>query len=154
MLSTAVIDVFDSKGWRLSCGVLLDSGSQASFISQDCSNKLRLKCRSLEISVVGINQTSSTLHHMVHVNLKSRVNSFTAKIKCIVTDQIIDSVPSFSINPKGIVWPPRLKLADPNFHVSAGIDILIGVELFWELICVGQIKGNDMHPTLQKTHFG
>ncbi|KYM97814.1 Putative nuclease HARBI1 [Cyphomyrmex costatus] len=47
-----------------------------------------------------------------------------------------------------------LQLTDPQFHLSADIDLLIGAELFWNLLCVGQIKSSDKHPTLQKTQLG
>lgn len=32
--------------------------------------------------------------------------------------------------------------------------MLIGANLFWRLLCVGQIKASIKHPTLQKTRFG
>jgi len=44
-------------------------------------------------------------------------------------------------------------LTDPRFHIS-DIDLLIGAELFWNLICVGQVKSLDKHPSLQKTLLG
>ncbi|XP_067207878.1 uncharacterized protein [Linepithema humile] len=50
--------------------------------------------------------------------------------------------------------PKNLKLADPNFNVPANIDMLIGAELFWTLICVGQIRPSRTQPTLQKTLLG
>ncbi|XP_011067910.1 PREDICTED: uncharacterized protein LOC105154245 [Acromyrmex echinatior] len=50
--------------------------------------------------------------------------------------------------------PKHIKLADPNFNVSANVNMLIGAESFWRLICAGQIKQAKNQPTLQKTHFG
>jgi len=35
--------------------------------------------------------------------------------------------------------------------VPADIDILIGTELFWQLLCVGQIRSHRNQPILQKT---
>lgn len=32
--------------------------------------------------------------------------------------------------------------------------MLIGVEIYWDIICVGQIKATEMQPYWQKTHFG
>ncbi|XP_018400787.1 PREDICTED: uncharacterized protein LOC108778179 [Cyphomyrmex costatus] len=48
----------------------------------------------------------------------------------------------------------NLKLADPRFNVSSKVDILIGTEIFWELLCVGQIVATQNHPTLQETTLG
>jgi len=49
--------------------------------------------------------------------------------------------------------PNNIKLADPNFNVSSSIDMLIGAELFWRIICAGQIRQSNNAPILQKTHF-
>lgn len=38
--------------------------------------------------------------------------------------------------------------------MSSDIDVLIGAELFWQVLCIGQIKASLGHPTLQKTLFG
>lgn len=50
--------------------------------------------------------------------------------------------------------PANLELADPRFNVSSDIDILIGTDLFWKSLCVGQIRAFGRHSTLQKTRFG
>ena len=50
--------------------------------------------------------------------------------------------------------PPNLNLADPEFHKSNNIDLLIGTSLFWNLLSTGQIKLSKGGPILQKTIFG
>ncbi|XP_067216952.1 uncharacterized protein [Linepithema humile] len=50
--------------------------------------------------------------------------------------------------------PPNLRLADSDFHVSADVDLLLGAEVFWDILCVGQIKATIEHPVLQKTLLG
>ncbi|KYM77080.1 hypothetical protein ALC53_12500, partial [Atta colombica] len=45
-------------------------------------------------------------------------------------------------------FPCNIRLTDLRFHISLDIDLLIGAELFWNLICVGQIKSSDKHSTL------
>lgn len=34
----------------------------------------------------------------------------------------------------------NIKLADPAFHLPGKIDLLLGSEVFWSLLCVGQIQ--------------
>ncbi|XP_018406189.1 PREDICTED: uncharacterized protein LOC108782410 [Cyphomyrmex costatus] len=46
------------------------------------------------------------------------------------------------------------QLAAPHFNVSSKVDTLIGAEIFWELLCIGQIEATHSHPTLQKTRLG
>ena len=50
--------------------------------------------------------------------------------------------------------PPHLKLADPEYYAGGEVDIVIGVGLFWDLICVGQLKLGRGLPVLQKTKLG
>ncbi|XP_011706211.1 PREDICTED: uncharacterized protein LOC105461416 [Wasmannia auropunctata] len=45
-----------------------------------------------------------------------------------------------------------LKLADPFFYMPGGIDILIGGDWFWNLLCIGQFKIEQL--TMQKTRLG
>lgn len=58
---------------------------------------------------------------------------------------------AFSSEHMGI--PSHIKLADPSFNVPGRIDILIGAEWFWDLLCVGQRK-LDNNLVMQKTKFG
>jgi len=46
--------------------------------------------------------------------------------------------------PKGIIF------ADPKFHQPKKIDILLGIDIFWDLICNERVD----HPHLYKTQFG
>ncbi|XP_033214067.1 uncharacterized protein LOC117171123 [Belonocnema kinseyi] len=54
-----------------------------------------------------------------------------------------------------IQLPKNITLADPEFHKPSDIDILIGVKLFYKLLCVGQIKlKKHAEVVLQKTQLG
>ena len=50
--------------------------------------------------------------------------------------------------------PENIYLADPDFYQPGPMDVLIGVKLFFKLMCVGQIALNH-HPDviLQKTQL-
>ena len=60
----------------------------------------------------------------------------------------------FSLGRDKFNLPCNICLADPRFHISSDIDLLIGADFFWNLICVGQIKFSNKYPTLQKTRLG
>ncbi|XP_070529846.1 uncharacterized protein [Cardiocondyla obscurior] len=125
LLSTAVLLV-ESKGGTLIPGrVLLDSGSQPNFIASEYLNSLNLLPHSVNVSIFGIG-----------------------------AKEITNNLPNLTLKRANFQIPPNIKLADPNFNVSAKVDILLGAEIFWDLICVGQIKANAAHPTLQKTRLG
>lgn len=53
-------------------------------------------------------------------------------------------------------WPhiKNLQLADPYFYQKAGIDILLGAEIYSEIVLSGIIKGPPGTPTAQQTELG
>ncbi|XP_011685530.1 PREDICTED: uncharacterized protein LOC105448572 [Wasmannia auropunctata] len=127
MLSTAVLYVYDSQGTRTECRALLDSG---------------------------INGATTTSTQTVRLKLLSRLNSYSVDIECIVTERVTDRLPAFTLDRKAFDIPRNLPLADPHFHKSSDIDVLLGAEVFWDLMCVGQVRSSPKHPTLQKTRLG
>lgn len=128
---------FAEDGSRHLCHVLLDCGSQANFISKGLVDRLGINDRPFNIFISGVNNTASSASQVAQVRLQSRANSFAVTIDCIVTDRITDRIPAFTLKRSAYAFPRNLELADPQFHVSAEVDILIGAELFWQLLCVG-----------------
>lgn len=115
---------------------------------------LGLKPRSLNISISGINKATTRSTQIVRLRLQSRLNSYSADIDCIVTDQVTDRLPAFTFKRNAFDLSRNLKLADSRFHESSEIDVLIGAELFWDLLCVGQVVSSSKHSMLQKTRLG
>ncbi|XP_029174769.1 uncharacterized protein LOC114943355 [Nylanderia fulva] len=154
LLSTAIVYIIDATGTRQSCRVLLDSGSQANFITRDCVKRLNLKPSTGSVRITGINGMTSDANEIVKVKLHSRLSGFCASLECVLTNRITDRIPTAPINRERIQIPNGIKLADPEFHKCSDIDILIGADIFWQLLCVGRLKCSRSHPTLQKTLFG
>ena len=48
----------------------------------------------------------------------------------------------------------NVTLADPNFHEPAKVDVLIGGECFWKLLCIGQFDLGQTQLTMHKTRLG
>lgn len=63
-----------------------------------------------------------------------------ASLDCIVLPKVTQELPQRFISTSNIVISKHIKLADPNFNVPSSINLLIGPDLFWKLICTGQIK--------------
>ncbi|XP_011175794.1 uncharacterized protein LOC105207848 [Solenopsis invicta] len=154
MLSTAIVYVYDSQGSRTTCRALLDCGSQANFILRKLLDKLNLRPKSLNLSISGIKGSTTRSTQIVRLKLQSRLNSYSVNIECIVSEQVTDNFPAFTINRSFFDIPRNLRLADPRFYESSEVDLLIGVDLFWELLYVGQVQSSPRHPTLQKTLLG
>lgn len=154
LLSTAVVHAYDVSGKSNSCRILLDCGSQANFISRGYLDRLRLKPKYSNVSINGINNTATQATQTVQVRLQSRINSFSRTIDCIVSEQVTVELPTCHLKRNIFDIPRNLKLAYPRFNEPSEINILIGADLFWESLCIGQVKPSREHPLLQKTRFG
>ncbi|XP_043065437.1 uncharacterized protein LOC122320892, partial [Drosophila ficusphila] len=95
----------------------------------------------------------------INTNLRSLQSMGTAEqisgsIIIHIAPTITGNQPSLPMSPENWNIPANLQLADPDFHKPQKIDLLIGASLFFELLCVGQIKLTPGLPLLQKTRLG
>ncbi|XP_029054415.2 uncharacterized protein LOC114881732 [Osmia bicornis bicornis] len=153
VLSTAVVHVENDRKERIQYRVLLDSGSQSSFVTHSVCKRLGLRYDPVETEVVGIDRKSRIVRDRVDLKIVSRVNGFNASISCLVIDNITDDMPNVDMNRSTLAVPAHIMLADPEFDRCRPIDLLIGAGLFWYLLCVGQHKAGN-HLLWQKTQLG
>ncbi|KAJ8932160.1 hypothetical protein NQ318_016654 [Aromia moschata] len=71
-----------------------------------------------------------------------------------VNHKITQNIPTVSFDLSKLDIPSDITLADPDFSKSAPIDVLLGAEIFFDILCVGQIKLGLNKPILQKSHVG
>lgn len=154
LLSTILINILDKNNKTHTARALLDAGSQSSFITSDLCNSLQLQQSQVNIKVSGLNQTHSEIRKKALAQIQSRYNNFTTRASCLVVPQITNNLPNFKVDLQSLQIPGHIKLADPNFHLPDKIDILLGADIFWHIMCVGQIKLARNGPVLQKSKFG
>ncbi|XP_036340466.1 uncharacterized protein LOC118749791, partial [Rhagoletis pomonella] len=143
-----------SPGSLVPCRALLDSASQLNFVTNRLANQLQLKKVKSTTSISGIGQIDFVADHMVDLEMHSRIGEYQAQLSAVVTPSITDAQPLRSLN--NIEWkiPSNVYLADPLFFESQRVDVLIGASLFFELLCVGQIRLSEQLALLQKTKLG
>ncbi|XP_028042505.1 uncharacterized protein LOC114252196 [Bombyx mandarina] len=78
--------------------------------------------------------------------LRSLVNQFNVTSGFLGLPQITGHIPKLHIDTTQIQIPNGIQLADPNFHQPAPIEILIGADLFWEIL--------PNNPKLRSSQFG
>lgn len=108
LLSTAVAYALDETGSREPCRLLLDPGSQASFISRDFACRLGLPLRQSNISVRGIGQTVMSASEIATVKIYSRLNAFNIELECIVGEKITERMPAINLGRDQFKIPPNL----------------------------------------------
>ncbi|GFX57300.1 DUF1758 domain-containing protein [Trichonephila clavipes] len=79
--------------------------------------------------------------------------SFKKDLNLLVVKKITDLTPSQIINVL-LNKPSEIKLADYKFNIPDKIDVLLGAEIFYELLRPGQIYCGGSRLLLQNTVFG
>ena len=115
---------------------------------------MRLPVQNYEATITGIGKGITRATKMVTARIGSRINKFTETINCVILPKVTDKIPQETIPLSSVRIPSNIILADEHFNESLDIDIIIGAEIFWRLICIGQIKIAKNQPTFQKTVFG
>lgn len=77
-----------------------------------------------------------------------------ANIHCLIIDRITQAIPFNRIDVNELQIPEGISLADPEFHKSSRVDLLLGAEAFFDLMCIGRIKRVEIQPAWQKTLLG
>jgi Putative peptidase (DUF1758)./Protein of unknown function (DUF1759). len=155
LLPTAEIYVFDKQGNKHIARALLDSASQSNFITQRLVDKLGLETEDINMTVTGINQGMLSLKHKTKLIFESKHIDYTSYLSCVILDKITEDLPHLSFMKDIIPIPDYVQLADDRFNEPREIDLLLGAEVFWDLILEGQIKTDGKRsPILQNTKLG
>lgn len=119
--------------------MLLNNGSQSNFIIERLCNLLNLEKKEVNVPVSGFNQNLTYVKYSIVTTIKSKNGSFAADLPFLVVPRIIETLPSQTINCQDLNIPRNITLADPEFGKPSEVD-LIGAQLFYQLLCVGQIS--------------
>ncbi|XP_028178737.1 uncharacterized protein LOC114366158 isoform X2 [Ostrinia furnacalis] len=157
ILSTALVDVLNPiTNQSIKVRALLDCGSQSSFVTKSLQNKLKLKSNRLNnIQVIGIgNSCSNQPIETCNVQLQSQNISFSTQLSCFVLNEITTELPRAPIDIKTLKLPSSIILADPTFNQPSKIDILIGADIFWDILENEQRSLGCPGPKLHNSKLG
>lgn len=107
------------------------------------------------LEVGAINGMNTKVHYYTKITIKSICSKFEKSLNFYIIPEINEQVPGQPIPRETFNIPSNIKLADPNFHIPAPVDLLIGSGPTLSTFCVGQINLSPSHDLiLQKTKFG
>ncbi|XP_059054458.1 uncharacterized protein LOC131848558 [Achroia grisella] len=156
LLGTVLVKIInpENKGTYLARG-LLDAGSQSSFITAHLKEKIGLISKGSDtLCISGINNSRMPITDSCEITVQSCFNPFKAHLKCLVVPKITGVLPNALINTSKLNLPQNIQLADPNFFLPSDIDLLLGAEIFFEIMSSNQIKLGPNMPILQDTQLG
>ncbi|XP_076182703.1 uncharacterized protein LOC143154525 [Ptiloglossa arizonensis] len=154
ILSTAIINVVNKNGESRPCRIMVDSCAQSHFLTHRFAKRLNLQLNETQIPVTGMNRMKSEITHYAKARIQSRVTSFASEVTFLIAEEIAAPLPDVQIDRDKLQLPNNIPLADPEFHKPSEIDGLLGAQLFWNLLSVGQIRLAEPTVMLRKTLLG
>ncbi|XP_076280097.1 uncharacterized protein LOC143208966 [Lasioglossum baleicum] len=155
LLATALVTVFSPDGRSRLARALIDQGSQSSFISTNLVQSLRLKQVRSPISVTGLGgEHASTIDYSTFIRIGGAAHSKpVASTRAFLVRNISQYVPP-PINVGNYRAFANLKLADPNPASNQRIELLLGAELFSQILRPGIRRSPKSGPVAQNTELG
>ncbi|XP_062538370.1 uncharacterized protein LOC134206658 [Armigeres subalbatus] len=154
LLSTAEVLMVGRDGITIKSRALLDSGSDSNIVTEKLAAKLKLQMQHVDLPISGLNNIQTRVKYIVSTSIISCVNQFSSSIlDFLVVPKVTSNLPVTDVEYRSWPLPPSIKLADPTFHTPGEIDLIIGNEIFFDLIKQGRLRlGNET--TLTETELG
>nr|CAD7406915.1 unnamed protein product [Timema poppensis] len=125
---------------------LLDSAAQSTFITEQCAQLLQVKRTRASRSINGISQALVNTKGLTYLNISSlNGNIISREHPILILDKITSDLPRAALSPDIKRKMASFVLADPTFDTPAPIDILLGADLFAQIMTGEQyILGKDL----------
>ncbi|KAJ8954811.1 hypothetical protein NQ314_007014, partial [Rhamnusium bicolor] len=154
LLSTAVVNIMSVSGEYKTARFLIDTGSQAHFITTKCCQRLKLPYQKYRSTVNGIGGHQNVLGY-VNLVLSSRFDSsIQYPIYALVIDKVTDRLPTTKIPVKSLSYLRHIQLADEQFYEPSKIDGIIGASLFLHILGNSKVVGPPNLPMAVQTSLG
>lgn len=105
------------------------------------------------MQVNSLNQNVSLISEGVKSNIKSRTTKYTQDLQFLIVNKISDSLPQRSIKISQWNIPRNIVLSDPYFNTSKPIDVILGAEVFYDILLSNRIQRPSL-PIFQETMLG
>lgn len=155
LLATARVRVADRFGCFHIARALLDQGSEASLISESLVQRLKLPRSYSSISIFGVGgKLTGSARGQVNVELTARVGGSPRMVSALI-------LPRLTLYDGGIRTTQRawkhlagLELADPDFLAADPVDLLLGADVYADILQSGLRRGGPLEPIAQETSLG
>ncbi|XP_065084476.1 uncharacterized protein LOC135706751 [Ochlerotatus camptorhynchus] len=155
LLATAVVVIEDSQGSRYPARGLLDSGSECNFISESLSQLMKVASQKVDISILGIGQSGTSVKRKIQAVVKSRVSSYSRPMDFLVLPKVTACLPTSTVQANGWDIPADIELADPEFFRSREVDLVMGIQAFFSFFPSGrEVPLGTGMPVLTESVFG
>lgn len=150
LLATANVPVEGANGEVHFLRALLDTGSNATLITENAAKQLKNKYKLA-------NEECTTLGGLVSIKKKIDLKLLPESDNIMTTANVVDSIstiPSKRFHIEGWKTLQKLDLADPNFHEPRPVDLLLSSSVVFQLLLPEKINGKNGQPDAWKTKVG
>ncbi|CAH2083814.1 unnamed protein product [Euphydryas editha] len=155
LLATVQVLVESKNGCNHVVRALLDQGSQASFVTEATVQLLKLSRRSVSGWVSGVGEGQTRIKYMVSLFVKSRHNPESRVcVNAYVLRSLTTLLPTTKLHTPEWSDIETLELADPGYTTPGRIDILLGAEVYSNVLLSGIMKHPTINLLAQNTIFG
>ncbi|XP_017475410.1 PREDICTED: uncharacterized protein LOC108365775 [Rhagoletis zephyria] len=155
LLPTAVVKVKCADSSVILLRTFIDQGSSGALVSERAAQTLKLRRWPIRTDIKLTNGQCTSGKFITQFSIQSRIDeNFQLDVIASIVKNVTEDLPVKTINYHD--WPHLrdLELPDPEFYRSAPIDLLIGSDLFSDLIMEGLRKGQSDEPIAQQIAFG
>ncbi|GFS76804.1 DUF1758 domain-containing protein [Trichonephila clavipes] len=132
----------------------VEANSQSQFVATGaCAEKLQLKMEKINTVVSRVNDASMVVKNCVKISVANKAKTFESELMLLVVNKITALIPNEVID-VDVNVSEFLALADDKFNIPDRIDMLLGAEIFYELLKPGKFYCDNSHLVLQNTVFG
>ena len=140
LLSTSPVTIRNSLGDAIKLRALLDSGSQASLVTEDVAKALMLPTQRSQINI----STMGSFHFQKTRGLSPVKLNDTLEINLHLITKISNTIPDKEIDVSTMRHVNNLNLADPTFNVPNKVDLLLGADVIEDILLDNKIKDNGL----------
>lgn len=156
LLTTAVVQLIKyTKNECINARALLDNASQYNFITKKLAQILGCKISKSDSVVKGIEHSSKFISKATTIRLQSTYFKVMFDLPRLIVDNIVEStIPEQFFEIESWKISKNIRLTDPAFNTPMEVDLLLGLNLFWNVLGYKTLILNKNLPQLRETKLG
>ena len=156
LLATAQICVIGPKGERVTVRALLDSCSQVSLITRSLCSRFALTQSNTHVCIQGVGDKGSLIANKSarFVIMPHFQSSLQLDVQALVLPKLSSYKPPTVPNQNDFNHLQGLRLADPAYVTDAHVEVLLGANVYAEIIQEGIVKGLLHQPVALNSKLG
>lgn len=155
LLATALVKVTAADNSQHVMRALIDQGSQVSVITERAAQQLGLKREKCKGVICGVGERENNCKGKLKLTCQSTYTDFTFTTDALIMSNLIKNLPNKTFSKPAWKHLAHICLADPDFNIGRPVDILLGAEVYSNIMMEGIIRGQaQSEPLAQHTQLG